>query len=312
MKRPGQRTRVAALALTCGCLAAAAHDAEDISFVAEHLPEAAMDNRYAALSFTAPQAGLDPFDFIVDAGYSRIATGHLALSGPMLALEAVKSFDRWRLTSLAFFDDLHFGGANDRRPLDEPFVPTPLALPVPAEFSRLEGVARDFGLGVIVSRGAHARGIGDVDVSAGVLWQRLDLSGYRADYRVISGPDSGATGVIDFSGAYTHFVPVAGLSKRFATDNWTFTPHVQAALPLPRRGVTGRITGPGFDLGGNTADNGAGKHFGDPSVTLGFDVTYLPWRLTVDLSSALTQRFAEPYIHPRISENWIITFRFAP
>ena len=68
--------------------------------------------------------------------------------------------------------------------------------------------------------------------------------------------------------------------------------------------------GPGFDLAGNQADNGAGKHFGDPSVTFGFDVTYLPWNLTFDLGTAVSQYLLEPKIHEGVDHDLLLTVRW--
>jgi hypothetical protein len=80
-------------------------------------------------------------------------------------------------------------------------------------------------------------------------------------------------------------------------------------MPLPRRGMDGRITGPGFDLAGNQVDLGA-KPFGDPSLTIGFDLTYLPWNLTVDVGSALSQYLLEPHIHEGVESDVLLTFRW--
>jgi hypothetical protein len=88
---------------------------------------------------------------------------------------------------------------------------------------------------------------------------------------------------------------------------WRWTPHVLLAMPLPRRGFQGRITGPGFDLSGDTASAGHGKVFGDFSLTLGLDATYKPWGLTVDLGSLVTQALLEPFIHKGIDQNWVIS-----
>jgi len=64
------------------------------------------------------------------------------------------------------------------------------------------------------------------------------------------------------------------------------------------------------DLAGNQADNGAGKHFGDPSMTIGFDLTYLPWNLTFDLGTVVTQYFLEPYIHEGVDHDLLFTVRW--
>jgi hypothetical protein len=82
---------------------------------------------------------------------------------------------------------------------------------------------------------------------------------------------------------------------------------VQAVVPLPRRGVEGRITGPGYDLSGDTGTTHGDTPFGDPSVTLGFDVTYRPWNLTVDIGSTVSQALLEPVVHKGIDSNWLIS-----
>ena len=74
--------------------------------------------------------------------------------------------------------------------------------------------------------------------------------------------------------------------------------------------MTGRISGTGFDLAGNTADNGAGKHFGDPSVTLGLDVTYRPAHLSIDIGTALTQQVIEPVVHKGVNSDWVVSVRW--
>jgi len=90
-----------------------------------------------------------------------------------------------------------------------------------------------------------------------------------------------------------------------ALGRWTSTPHVQVGVPLPRRGVAGRITGAGFDVSGN----GKGKHFGDTSVTIGWDLTYEPWHVSVDLGTALSQMLLERPNHEGVQQNWMLYAR---
>ena len=52
---------------------------------------------------------------------------------------------------------------------------------------------------------------------------------------------------------------------------------------------------------------GVGTPFGDPSVTLGLDVTYRPWNLTIDVGSAISQALLEPVIHKGIESNWMLS-----
>ena len=63
----------------------------------------------------------------------------------------------------------------------------------------------------------------------------------------------------------------------------------------------------GFDLRGNTAAAGYGKHIGDPSLTFGLDITYLPAHFTVDVGALLTQRLLEPFINKGIEANWLLS-----
>jgi hypothetical protein len=113
--------------------------------------------------------------------------------------------------------------------------------------------------------------------------------------------------VVDYSATYSHMAPFAGIAWPREYGNWAFTPHVQAVVPLPRRGVVGQITGPGYDISGDTDKNRGDTPFGDPSMTIGLDVTYRPWNLTVDVGSAISQALLEPVIHKGIESNWLLS-----
>jgi len=294
------RAQLAFLAFACLGFAARANAApEDISFVAEHLPEVAMDNRYAGLPLWA-----DGTTFA--AGFTDMSSGTLALRGPMAEIAGTYGFHGLRLKAFAFFDSFSLTSGRERRALNEPFVPTPLALPAAAEFAGLDGSMRDAGLGFALGDHVESSWIGTFDWSAGVLYQQVRLRDYRLDYLVLDGTDAGAAGFIDFSATYAHFAPFVGIGKHYDFGDWQLGPHLQLTMPLPRRAFAGRITGPGFDLAGNTADNGAGNHFGDPSVTLGVDVTYLPWNLTIDAGSLASQALFEPHFHQGIDQNWAL------
>ena len=300
-------------AAACILLAPAAGAAtEDISFVAEHLPEVAMDNRYASLPLwdAIPASGEPRRHFGLGLGFMELRSNTLMLDGPMLTISGEQPLAEWRIVAFAFYDRLAFSGGPEQRPLDEPFVSTPISMPVPAEFSDLGGTMTDAGLGFALRRHFDDSWMGALDFSTGLLWQRVQLENFQTNYSVLAGPDTGAEGTIDFSATYAHFTPFAGIAKSWESGDWNFTPHVQLAVPLPRHGVAGWINGPGFILAGNTETDGAGKHFGDPSVTLGLDFTYLPWNLTVDLGSVLSQAALEPFVHEGIDRNWVLQMRW--
>jgi hypothetical protein len=310
------RTRkhgVGTFALTTALLAPAAWATESLEFVQEHLPEIAMDNRYASLPlWNACVDDEETYCYGVNAGYARTHSGTLSIDGPMLSLSMAWPIkEDLRLTGFVFFDDFILAGGVEQRPLEVLFANPPLTMPADAEFTGLDGTARDVGLGVALNGVADWSWLPRMEWSAGLMWQRFALNDYRFDYRITEGPDAGTTGTVDYSATYAHISPFFGAAWPRARGPWQYSPHVQFALPLPRRGVEGRITGPGFDLTGNTADNGQGKHFGDPSVTIGFNVTYEPWDLTLDLGSTVTQALLEPMIHEGVKHNLMLSAYWA-
>ena len=306
--------KVLAVSALLAAFARNAAATESIEFVAEHLPEIAMDNRYASLPLwnacdSRTNEG-DPgraFCFGTSVGYARTHSGTLSVDGPMISLSVVRPLGGdLRLTGFVFFDDLVLSGGVENRPLAVLFANPPLTLPAAAQFTGLDGKARDTGFGLALNGSAHPGWLPWFEWSAGLMWQQFRLSDYRFDYLITDGPDAGTTGILDYSATYSHISPFAGAAWPRSHGAWRFTPHVQLAVPLPRRGVEGRITGPGFDLQGSTADNGA-KPFGDPSVTIGFNMTYEPWNLTVDLGSTITQALLEPHIHEGVEHNLMLS-----
>jgi hypothetical protein len=283
---------------------------EDIEFVAEHLPEVAMDNRYGALPlWHSAEASGDLWSFAVQGGYGTTRTGNLKLDGPMFSVGVSRQISpRWTLGGFAFLDTLSFSGNNDYRPLQTSFAPdTPIARPVDSRFDNLDGRMQHFGAGMRASIAMNSSWLGAYRWMAGVLWQRVELRDYRFNYEVLAGDSIGTRGQIDFDADYTFVTPLLGIEVPREWERWSVNPHALVAWPIPRRGVVGHIAGPGFDLHGNTEDVGAGKHFGDPSVTLGFDVTYLPAHFTVDVGVLITQHLLEPLVHKGIDANWILS-----
>jgi len=286
----------------------------DIEFVQEHLPETMMDNRYATLPVWDLGASTESASYQLQAAYSSATAGNLSIAGPLLAASTSRPLSgNTRVGAFGFYDPLRLHASFDARPLQTLFAPqTPIARPVDAEFTNLDGTALDFGAGLFWSRHRTEGWLGDHSWVAGLLWQRVDLQDYRFDYRITSGPQAGLQGQIDFDAHYDHFTPFVGVQVPRARGDWLFTPHALLAYPMPRRGVQGHITGPGFDISGDTADVGNGKHFGDPSVTLGLTITYLPAHLSIDAGTFVTQTFLEQKIHRGIDSNWLLSFSWTP
>ena len=306
--------KVLAVAVLLAAFATGAAATESIEFVAEHLPEIAMDNRYASLPLwnacdTETSGGHPDRAFCPGIGvaYALTHSGTLSIDGPMFTLSLARPVGKGlRLTGFVFFDDLTLSSGVENRPLAVSFSGPPLTLPAAAQFTGLDGKARDAGFGLALNGSANISWFPGFEWSAGLLWQQFKLSDYRFDYLITEGPDAGTTGTLDYSATYSHISPFAGAAWPRVRGAWRYTPHVQLAIPLPRRGVEGRITGPAFDLQGSTADNGD-KPFGDPSVTIGFNITYVPWDLTVDFGSTITQALFEPLIHEGVKQNLMLS-----
>jgi len=297
--------------LAIALLARVASATESIEFVAEHLPEIAMDNRYASLPLWEvcddERSADGKFCFGMNVGYARTHSGTLSIDGPMISLGATRHLgENFRLTGFAFVDELALAGGVEHRPLDVLFANPPLTLPAAADFTGLDGKARDVGFGVALNGSAHLRWLPWFEWSAGLMWQQFNLSDYRFDYLITDGPETGTSGILDYSATYAHFSPFVGAAWPRSRGAWRYAAHFQVVKPMPRRGVEGRITSPGFDLQGSTADNGS-TPFGDPSVTIGFNLTYEPWKLTVDLGSTITQALIEPRIHEGVNHNLMLS-----
>lgn len=281
---------------------------DDIEFVAEHLPEVAMDNRYATLPVWNATTASDRWSFTAQAGLGQTAAGSLRIGGPMLAAAASRALSRrWSVTLLGFTDRLSLSGADERQ-LQTLFAPsTPIARPVDARFEHLDGRMQHDGAGLSAATFSDRGWLGAHGWVAGVLFEQVKLSDYRWDFTILAGRSTGTRGHIDFDHDYRHVTPFLGLQLMRERGDWTFSPHALVALPLPRRGFAGHIATAQFDIRGDTADAGNGKHFGDPSVTLGLDVTYRPAHLSFDIGTAVTQRLLEPHIHKGVDSDWVIS-----
>ncbi len=298
---------IATLGLTLACSPAAAASEHDIEYVAEHLPEAAANHRLASLPLWQPAP--ETWSVALQLAYSRNAAGELTLAGPMAAIGLqYRLAPRWTLATFGFYDQLHVAGGNEQRPLEVRFATTvPLALPAQAEFARLAGKATIAGGGLAVAHDVDSGWLKHWQVTLGVVVQRVSLRDYASAYRILSGPSAGASGVVDYSADYNLLPALLGVSRRFDRGDWVLGPHALLVLPLVRRGVQGRIVGEGFDISGDTAEVGAGKHFGDPAVAFGFDLEYRPWRAWLDVGALVTQPLVEPAMHKGIDKSVLLS-----
>lgn len=285
---------------------------EDMDFIAEHLPEAAMDNRLLSLPLDfADNLPREEWSADLGALAERIESGNARLSGPGVGLGLRRQVSRsWAVLGAAFFDHLAFSGDTEARPVAPIFSTSfPISLPANAVLGNQRGNVDLRGLGVAMRYQPDAQRYA---FTLGALRQSAKLDGYRVDYRLVDGPSAGTSGTLDYSTDYSFWVPFATFEWRITHADWQFAPRFSAAVPVPQRGWRGRITGPGFDVAGDTDAIGRGKHMGDPFAGLGFGITYRPWNITMDAGASLNQLLLEPRIHDGVDRAWLLNFDWTP
>jgi hypothetical protein len=232
---------------------------EDIHFMAEHLAEAAQEARYFALPWS--QGGVQPDGWkpVIGIGAADIDAGFASARGGLLSLGATRAWSKqWGVELLAFYDQFDVSGGNSENALTASGVNgVPYDLPQRAEFSNASGSIRHTGVGIIVVRQPLYTGNARVwDYIGGLLLERLELTNYKLNYRLLDGANAGAEGTFDHSGAnnlITLFVGAQTIQP--IGPRLLLVPRVSVGAPLAAGEFTTRITGPGFDL--TTASTGA-------------------------------------------------------
>jgi len=280
----------------------------DIHFLSEHVPESAMDAHYLSLPW--PAGRLEPGEWqpSVDFSTASTRTEFIDIDGPMIAVAAargVTSTSGYEL--LGFYSDMEVSGSGGRSSLSPWFLrDVPLDLPAEADFTNPRGTFRHFGVGA-----AYVRERGGASHSAQFIWGALlehaDISGFAFDYRLVSGADAGATGVLDHSSSATYISPFVGWQQtRPIATNWSWSPRAFIVHPLPPGDLDARLTGPGFDLA--TPNDGHPLEFGDPFITLGLAFAHLPSGLELDLGGTLFFPTAEHVSHAGVDRAFVVHF----
>lgn len=286
-------------------------DPEDIDYVMEHLPEAAMNNRFLSLPYAAPLMKKGNWVFKVQPGYSSIKVDFLNLKGPMLAGSAGYSFHpRWTVRGIGFYDRFKFSGSGGNELLNPLFSENiPLDFPEYAQFSNVRGDYIHWGFGPALDWQFSAAPANRRFwiLTVGALWDRLDLKNYKVGYTMTNGASVGQSGVLDHSARYDYVTPFFSLQHtRGLGPHFSVSPRFIAGAPLPKRGWIGRITGPGFDISGDTKVVGNGSHMGDGFAGLGLDILHEPSGLSVDIGTSIYQALFEGNIHKGIDKVFLV------
>ena len=274
--------------------------AEDIHFLAEHLPEAAQDARYIALPWTAGPLEPGRWSFTVQFGWTATSAGPLDLDGPMLGFGLRRAWsDRNGLLALGFVDPMTVSGERGREVLNLPVAPASLGLPQEAEFTGARGTYRHWGVGA-----AWLHALGEEKRSTlgiGLLYDHLSIDGFAMDYRLLAGPDAGTQGVLDHSSTAGYVTPFAQLTRTWSLgERFALTPRIAGAVPIPAGDFHARLTGPGFDVSGTPAK------IGDPVLGAGAGLLHLRSGLELDMGVTLADPLVEHVSHPGIDRAWTL------
>ncbi|HEX2645210.1 MAG TPA: hypothetical protein VHU81_19585 [Thermoanaerobaculia bacterium] len=283
---------------------------EDIHFLAEHLPESGQDARFLSLPWLGSPLTAGEWQQTVQIGYNdSSAGGFMTLSGPMAALSAGYGVsDRWGIEGLAFYDSMQVGGDRGREVLRGAGLRgVPLDLPEFADFSNPRGDYLHWGAGAALVRELSPAGAArHWSLTAGVLYDHLEMKDFQLDYRVTGGTSAGASGVLDHSGEADFLTPFLGLQQiRPLGTRFSLSPRAIAGAPLPPGDFDTRLTGPGFDLSTTRGDGHPGQ-IGDAFLGFGLGIQHLRSGLEVELGSMVWYPLFERATHQGVDRSYLV------
>ncbi len=280
--------------LAFGCTVATA---ESLDFTAEHILEVPMDFRYSSLPRAPDDMSRSERRFSL--GYGEVAGEQMRNRLPMFTVSQYRPVsDRAGWLFSLFYDRFDFSGSKG----ESVFNPT---------FGRPAGVPESFPVTVddVSGSGYHAGGSvayafatrHSGTVALGLALSRLQVDRYRVDF-TNRDAGNGFAGFVDYAGRYDAFAPYIswqGLGREIGS-NWSGSPSVIFALPLPRTGFKGRLFGPNFDIQGDTDTAGNGAHIPDAYFGIGYAIEHRPSGVRIDLGATLFSWLVEPLVHRNI------------
>lgn len=279
---------------------------EDVHFLAEHLPESVQDARYLTLPWLSERLEPGRWQTTFQLGGARSEFSFLKIEGPMAAFTAGTGLDgRWGVEGTAFYDAMSVSGGTGTELLRAGFLRgAPLDLPEKAEFSNPRGDFRHWGVGGALVREPSAPGsVKRWTWKVGLLYDRLEVKGYRMDYRLLGGANAGTRGVLDHSSRADFLTPYLGIQRTLPLgERWRLAPRFVAGVPLPGGDFNGRLAGPGFDLSTTRAGEGRPARIGDGYAGLSAGLIHLRSELEIDLGGTLFYPVLEKVSHPGVDK----------
>jgi hypothetical protein len=257
--------------LVLAMLPAALVAEERLGFIAEHMIEVQSDARYLALpEIESPGVG-DASRF--DVGYLGASGGVFSSSALMLGLQHYfASTDQpsqgWMLGG--FLDLIRFDGDSGDTTLDPQFASSfPFPVPLNITVQDISGDALHAGISLSFIKYTSPT----LAWQTGLVLEYYSVNELKVNFTTRDLP-ANFDGFADYAADYHALTPFFSTRYFFPqqSENYRFSSRFVAAWPLPRRGFSGEVSGPGFDVSGNTDDAGNGTHIPDPFFGIGFTI----------------------------------------
>lgn len=244
---------------------------ERLGFVAEHMIEVQSDARYLALSeIERPDVG-DTSRF--DVGYLSASGGVFSSSAMMLGIQRYfadtdQPSQGWMLAG--FLDLIRFDGSSGDTTLDPLFAKNfPFPVPLNITVQDIKGDALHAGVSLSFIKYAST----SLAWQTGLLLEYYSVNQLKVDF-ITRDLANNFTGFADYAGDYHAITPFFSTRYFFPQQpgSYRYSSRFVAAWPLPRRGFSGEVSGPGFNISGDTDETGNGTHIPDPFFGFGFTI----------------------------------------
>jgi len=300
------RAGVAAAIVHFAMPATAATD-EELGFTAEHMIEAQMDARYMAL----PEIELPTNDAVgwrFGMGYMTTSGGPTTSANLLLDVQRftpLANHERWAVVLGGFVDLIRFDGTGGTVTIDPNFLRTPpFDTPLVADVLDVSGDALHMGFSVAAARQVSASSAWQ----AGVMLEYYDVGEFEVAFR--TGGPAGFDGMLDYAGNYDSITPFVTFRHIFPrrSERFTYSSRALLAWPTPRRGFQGQLSGPGFQLEGDSEAAGTGRHIPDGFAGLGFAIESVAHRWRVDVGASVWLYLAENKGHEGVDPPLYVHF----
>ena len=281
---------------------------EEIQFLAEHAVESAMDSVYMSLPWPSAPLAPDRWHPSVDLASTHTSTDFMDMDGSVVTLAFARGVNaRWGYELMATHGAFEISGGDGQAPLTQKFLVTvPLDLPSSAAFTATRGAQRHYAIGAAAVHGLGAtQAAHSAQLVTGLLMERVHISDFAMDYRLLDGADAGSSGTLQYEDVATFVTPfVSWQQTRAIAPHWTWMPRAMFVFPLPEHELDVRLTGPQFDV--STPPDGPTMELGDPFIVLGLAFGHRPSGLEIDIGGLLYFPAAESVSHHGVDDAQVL------